>query len=233
MIVSCDTLNKIYHSRGGDVHALRDVSLSIEAGDMVAVMGASGSGKTTLLNILSGLDRATSGQVNIAGSNIENLSDNALTEYRARHMGFVFQSYNLLPVLTALENVELVSILAGNSSRKARKLAAEKLELVGLKDFIHHKTNELSGGQQQRVTIARSLVNEPEIVWADEPTGNLDSNNEKDIMELFTELNQTNNQTFLMVTHSKRVASIARRIIVMDDGRVVQDTTDINSVETI
>lgn len=233
MIVSCSALNKIYHSRGGDVHALRDIKLSVDAGEIVAVMGASGSGKTTLLNVLSGLDKATSGEVNIAGSNIETLSDNALTQYRARHMGFVFQSYNLLPVLTALENVELVSILAGNSSRKARKLAAEKLELVGLKNFVRHKTNELSGGQQQRVTIARALVNEPEVVWADEPTGNLDSTNEKEIMDLFTHLNQANNQTFIMVTHSTRVASIAKRVIQMEDGNVVEDTTNVANLQAV
>jgi len=201
MIVSCNNLNKIYRSRGGDVHALRDVVLSVNKGQMLAVMGASGSGKTTLLNVMSGLDRATSGEVVIAGENIENLSDNALTEYRARHMGFVFQSYNLLPVLTALENVELAAILAGNSGRVARKMSADKLEMVGLKDFIKHKTNELSGGQQQRVTIARALVNDPEVVWADEPTGNLDSANEKDVMDLFARLNAENNQTFIMVTH--------------------------------
>jgi len=231
MIVSCNNLNKIYRSRGGDVHALRDVVLSVNKGQMLAVMGASGSGKTTLLNVMSGLDRATSGEVVIAGENIENLSDNALTEYRARHMGFVFQSYNLLPVLTALENVELAAILAGNSGRVARKMSADKLEMVGLKDFIKHKTNELSGGQQQRVTIARALVNDPEVVWADEPTGNLDSANEKDVMDLFARLNAENNQTFIMVTHSTRVASVARRVIFMDDGSVVEDVAGVDQLK--
>ena len=223
VIVSAVDVDKIYTTGQEDLYALNKLNLRIEEGEILAVMGASGSGKTTLLNILSGLDQASSGEIYIAGNNIAHLSDNALTEYRARHMGFIFQSYNLLPVLSAQENVEMAAFLAGASLGKARSKAQEKLRLVNMQDRLRHKPAELSGGQQQRVTIARALVNDPEIIWADEPTGNLDTANEADIMDLMVKLNRENNQTFVLVTHSDRVAKIANRVVIMEDGRIIDE----------
>ena len=223
VIVSAVDVDKIYTTGQEDLYALNKLNLRIEEGEILAVMGASGSGKTTLLNILSGLDQASSGEIYIAGNNIAHLSDNALTEYRARHMGFIFQSYNLLPVLSAQENVEMAAFLAGASLGKARRKAQEKLRLVNMQDRLRHKPAELSGGQQQRVTIARALVNDPEIIWADEPTGNLDTANEADIMDLMVKLNRENNQTFVLVTHSDRVAKIANRVVIMEDGRIIDE----------
>lgn len=180
-IISATNVVKTYRSRDVVVHALNDVTFEVSQGEMVAVMGPSGSGKTTLLNCISGLDSIDSGDVSIAGQLLRTMSDDALSDYRASSMGFVFQAYNLLPVLSAQENVELPLVLAGNSQRVARKKAVEKLGLVGLGDRIDHLPAELSGGQQQRVAIARALANDPAIVWADEPTGNLDSTNASEI----------------------------------------------------
>ena len=220
IVVESRKVTKIYASRSTQISALDEVDFAVKRGEIVAVRGSSGSGKTTLINVLSGLDSATSGEVLLGGRNILDFGDNALTTFRARHMGFIFQSFNLLPVLSALENVEFAAILAGRRASQARHMAKEKLELVGLADRMSHKPAELSGGQQQRVTVARALVNEPEIVWADEPTGNLDSTNEREIMDLIVQLNRDNNQSFVMVTHSTEVASIAHRTVTMVDGRV-------------
>jgi putative ABC transport system ATP-binding protein len=190
---------------------------------MVAVMGPSGSGKTTLLNCMSGLDSIDSGDVSIAGQLLRTMSDDALSDYRATSMGFVFQAYNLLPVLSAQENVELPLVLAGTSSKEAQARAVEKLELVGLGDRTDHLPAELSGGQQQRVAIARALANDPAIVWGDELTGNLDSTNSAEIMELLTRLNKQQHQTFVIVTHSEEVGALADRIVRMNDGVIVDD----------
>jgi putative ABC transport system ATP-binding protein len=190
---------------------------------MVAVMGPSGSGKTTLLNCMSGLDSIDSGDVSIAGQLLRTMSDDALSDYRATSMGFVFQAYNLLPVLSAQENVELPLVLAGTSSKEAQARAVEKLELVGLGDRTDHLPAELSGGQQQRVAIARALANDPAIVWGDELTGNLDSTNSAEIMELLTRLNKEQHQTFVIVTHSEEVGALADRIVRMNDGVIVDD----------
>ena len=222
-IIHAREVVKTYRSRDVVVEALNNVSFAVQSGEMVAVMGPSGCGKTTLLNCLSGLDSIDSGDVSIAGRLLRTMSDDALSEYRAKSMGFVFQAYNLLPVLTVQENVELPLILAGNSQKNARDRATEKLNLVGLGDRIDHLPAELSGGQQQRVAIARALANDPSIVWADEPTGNLDSTNAGEIMELLKRLNKEQGQTFVLVTHSDEVGGLADRIVRMSDGVIVDD----------
>ena len=222
-IIHASEVVKTYRSRDVVVEALNSVSFAVQSGEMVAVMGPSGCGKTTLLNCLSGLDSIDSGDVSIAGRLLRTMSDDALSEYRAKSMGFVFQAYNLLPVLTVQENVELPLILAGNSQKNSRDRATEKLNLVGLGDRIDHLPAELSGGQQQRVAIARALANDPSIGWADEPTGNLDSTNAGEIMELLTRLNKEQGQTFVLVTHSDEVGGMADRIVRMSDGVIVDD----------
>ena len=222
-IIVGDGVRKTYDTGRVKVEALRGVSLSVAAGEMVAVMGPSGCGKTTLLNCLSGLDDIDAGTVKIAGTDIGKMSDNAKTRYRATKMGYVFQSYNLLPVLTAVENTELPMLVSGTKPRVAREKAVEALDIVGLNDWARHYPAELSGGQQQRVTIARALVSRPEIVWADEPTGNLDSENSQEIMDLLCDMNEKNGQTFVIVTHSDEVAARAHRIIRMRDGLITED----------
>lgn len=190
---------------------------------MIAVMGPSGCGKTTLLNCLSGLDDITGGEILIRGTRLSEMNDRTRTSYRAQKIGFIFQAYNLLPVLTAAENVELPLLISGIAPKEARKMAIESLRSVGLEDWQGHKPAELSGGQQQRVTIARSLVNRPEIIFGDEPTGNLDSESSKDIMVLLKALNKQNKQTFIIVTHDFNVGKLADRIVMMRDGRIEKD----------
>lgn len=220
-IIEARDVVKTYDTGAAGVQALRGVSLSVPRGEMVAIMGPSGCGKTTLLNCLSGLDTIDSGQVWIEGTDINQLSDRAKSRYRARRMGFVFQTYNLLPVLSAAENVELPLVVSGMPGNEARTKAMAALAKVGLADRAHHWPNQLSGGQRQRVTIARALVNEPAIVWADEPTGNLDSEMADDVMRLMEQLNQENRQTFVIVTHDPGVGARCHRIIRMRDGSIV------------
>lgn len=214
---------KTYNTGKVTVPALRGVDLTVERGDMVAIMGPSGCGKTTLLNCLSGLDTIDAGTILIEGVDLASMTDDARTAYRAQNMGFIFQFYNLLPVLTAVENVELPLLVSGTKPREARERALHMLELVGLREWANLKPAELSGGQRQRVTIARALVNEPAIVWADEPTGDLDSETADDVMRLMTELNRTRGQTFVIVTHDPRIGAMTNRIIRMKDGRIVGD----------
>ena len=221
IVISTENLHKIYGTRDQKVHALKGLDISIEEGEIVGVMGPSGCGKTTLLNCLSGLDSIDDGNILIQGKTLTDLNDDQLSELRAKKMGFVFQTYNLIPVLTAVENVELPLLVSGFSGKQARIKALEKLSAVELKDWQHHFPGELSGGQRQRVTLARALVNDPAIVWADEPTGNVDSENEKLIMDLLIQLNEENNQTFVIVTHSDYVGGRTNRIIQMKDGEVV------------
>ena len=223
-IIQAIDVVKTYHTGKVEVRALRGVSLAVPRAQMVAIMGPSGCGKTTLLNCLSGLDVIDGGQILIEDVDINTLSDNKKSEYRAHRMGFVFQFYNLLPVLSAVENVELPLLVSGTRAKAARKRAMEALELVHLTDWATHRPAELSGGQRQRVTIARSLVNDPAIVWADEPTGDLDSSNASEIIELMVELNERQHQTFVIVTHAREVAERAHRIVQMVDGLIVDET---------
>ncbi len=221
-MIQASGVHKIYDTGKIKVHALRGLDLEIKEGEMVAIMGPSGCGKTTLLNTLSGLDDIDEGEIWIGGELIQKLSDRKRTRYRADKMGFVFQAYNLLPVLSAVENVELPLLVSGTGSKEARQRAEEALTLVGLADQMKQRPAELSGGQQQRVTIARALVNKPAIVWGDELTGALDSETSDEIMDLVCRLNEETNQTFVIVTHARSVARRTQRIIRMRDG-VVED----------
>ena len=222
-IIEARDVVKTYFAGEIEVHALRSVDLAIGRGQMVAIMGPSGSGKTTLLNTFSGIDDVTSGEVIIDDASVHDMSDKERTNFRAANMGFVFQSYNLLPVLTGAENVELPLLLAGEKPSRARAHAMEVLDMVELADQANKRPAEMSGGQQQRITIARALVNSPAIVWADEPTGALDSETGKLIMDLLCRLNQEQEQTFVLVTHDPTVGSRAGRIIHMRDGLVESD----------
>lgn len=224
LMVEAHRVHKIYELNGLKVHALRDVNLLIEKGDMVVIMGPSGCGKTTLLNCLSGLDAPTSGIVKIEGIPLSQMNDNELSEYRATRMGFIFQSFNLLPVLTALENVELPLLVAGINEKDARLRALSMLSRVDLEEWAHHRPMELSGGQQQRVAIARALISRPAIIWADEPTGNLDSAGADQITALLKTLNKANRQTFVIVTHDPSVAKTADRLISMKDGAILSES---------
>ncbi len=221
LMVNAHLLNKTYRAHGLEVPALVDASFAVARGEMVAIMGPSGSGKTTLLNCLAGLDTVDSGRVEIAGADLAVLSDARRTDFRARTMGFVFQNFNLLPVLNAVENVELPLLVLRVKARVARRRARELLDAVGLANREHHLPAELSGGQRQRVAIARALVNDPAIVWADEPTGNLDSDAADEILALLAELNRTRGQTLVVVTHAPDVGARADRIVRMRDGRII------------
>ncbi|MQF69174.1 ABC transporter ATP-binding protein [SAR202 cluster bacterium AD-804-J14_MRT_500m] len=227
--VHATNLHKTYDTGKVKVEALRGIDLTVKKGEMVAIMGPSGCGKTTLLNCLSGLDSIDLGEIWIENMELQKLPDDERSDYRAQRMGFVFQLYNLLPVLTAVENVEMPLLLSGVRSGPARKRSLEMLNRVGLSERSTHLPGELSGGQRQRVTIARALINDPAIVWADEPTGDLDSETSDEIMELLTSLNTANGQTFVMVTHSDDVGGRAHRIIRMRDGNIVDQVTDIRN----
>jgi putative ABC transport system ATP-binding protein len=220
-IIEAQEVHKIYHSGQLRVEALRKIDMVVDKGEMVAIMGPSGCGKTTLLNCLAGLDTIDGGNVFIQGDNLRDLTDNQRTAYRAKHMGFVFQDFNLLPMLNAVENVELPMLVSKTSTRKARSRALELLDRVGLADRANHRPAELSGGQRQRVTIARALTNDPAIVWADEPTGNLDSESANDVMDLLSLFNREHGQTLVIVTHALEVGQRANRIIRMQDGNIV------------
>jgi putative ABC transport system ATP-binding protein len=222
-IIAARNVFKTYESETNPIVALRDVSITVPRGEMVAIMGPSGCGKTTLLNCLSGLDTIDSGEVLIEGVDIARMPDRQKTTYRARRMGFVFQTYNLLPVLSAAENVELPLVVSGVDARTARERALEALDLVGLADRAGHWPAQMSGGQRQRVTIARALVNDPAIVWADEPTGNLDSQMADDVMALMTRLNREQRQTFVIVTHDPGIGRRCHRIVRMRDGEIVEE----------
>jgi ABC-type lipoprotein export system ATPase subunit len=224
-IIEARAVEKTYAGgTGNPVHALRGLDLAVRRGELISIMGASGCGKTTLLNCLSGLDGIDSGEIIIDGIPLNSMSDNERTDYRASNMGFVFQLYNLLPVLSSVENVELPMLIGGTSASSARKKAMEALDMVGLIERATHRPGELSGGQRQRVTIARALVNEPSIVWADEPTGDLDSETAHEIMDLILEMNAEKNQTFVIVTHAIDVAERTDGIVSMRDGIIVEDT---------
>jgi putative ABC transport system ATP-binding protein len=223
LIIEATNVVKTYRSAGADVRALRGVSLSVPRGQIVAIMGPSGCGKTTLLNCLSGLDVIDGGAILVEGQDLSRLSDRNRTLFRSRQMGFIFQFYNLLPVLTAIGNVEMPLLVAGLSRGAARQRALAALDTVHLRDRATHKPAQLSGGQRQRVTIARALVTNPAIVWGDEPTGDLDTQNAGEIMALITDLNRQHRQTFVIVTHAPEVAARCHRIVHMLDGRIARE----------
>lgn len=212
---------KTYATGSANVQALKGIDFAVRRGEMVAVMGPSGCGKTTLLNCLSGLDNIDSGQIWLEGTDLGKLSDKQRTDYRARRMGFIFQVYNLLPVLSAVENVELPLLVSGTRPKEARQKALAALRTVGLEQWAGHRPAELSGGQRQRVTIARALVNNPAIVWGDEPTGALDSKSATDIMDLLRDLNKRVGLTLVIVTHDPGVGAQCDRIVRMRDGLII------------
>ena len=222
-IISARQVSKTYTTGRVSVHALRGIDLHVQKGEMVAIMGPSGCGKTTMLNCLSGLDSTNSGEIFVENMQLHKLPDDERSDYRAQRMGFIFQLYNLLPVLTAVENVEMPLLISGVNSQEARQRSLQMLETVGLASWTQHLPAELSGGQRQRVTIARALINNPAIIWADEPTGDLDSETTQDIMDLLLSLNRENNQTFVLVTHSREVGEMCDRIVRMRDGQIVDD----------
>jgi putative ABC transport system ATP-binding protein len=223
-LIDIRNVTKVYRMGDVEVHALRGVSLQVRHGEMMAIMGASGSGKSTLMNVLGALDTPTSGEYYLDGQDIGRMRDDKLAEVRSRKIGFVFQSFNLLPRTTALANVELPLIYAGVSA--SRDKCARALESVGLGDRMNHRPNELSGGQQQRVAIARALVNEPSLILADEPTGNLDSRAGEEVMRLFQELNEQKGLTVIFVTHELDIAAHTRRIVRIHDGLIVSDSAN-------
>jgi putative ABC transport system ATP-binding protein len=222
-MVVAEDVTKTYDTGRVQVEALRGVDLTIKRGEIVSIMGPSGCGKTTLLNCLSGLDSISGGDVLIEGTSLKSMTDRDRTRYRARRMGFVFQFYNLLAVLTAAENVEMPLLLTGVGNKEARERALSVLDLVGLRQRADQRPAELSGGERQRVTIARALVNEPAIVWADEPTGDLDSANAVEIVNLMCRLNEERAVTFALVTHDISVGRRAHRIVRMMDGQIVDE----------
>ena len=223
-IITTSNLTKIYGSGATAVTALDHVSLKIDLGEFVAIMGPSGCGKSTLLHLIGGLDKASEGSVAVDGHNLNDLNDDSLTELRRRKMGFVFQFYNLIPVLTALENAALPVTLDGLKPAEAHKKAAEWLSRFGLGDRLSHRPDQLSGGQQQRVAIARALVAEPQLILADEPTGNLDTKSSDEIASLLRQVSKQYGRAVVMVTHDPRIAAYADRIIFLKDGKVAEET---------
>ena len=221
---------KLYQAGESTVEAVRGVDVRIDSGEMIAVMGPSGCGKTTLLNILSGIDEPTSGTVSVNGQPLYGISDDQRTDLRSQHFGFIFQNFNLLPVLSAVENVELPLLLNGRSPGEARSEAQRALEQVGLGDRNGHRPAELSGGQQQRVAVARAIVHRPSIILCDEPTGNLDNTTSSEVMRLLNTMNEEQGTTFLIVTHDPAIAKQCQRTITMSDGNIV-DPTSLSPVE--
>lgn len=219
IIIEGKKVSKIYDTGKIKVPALRGIDITVRRGEMVSIMGPSGCGKTTLLNCFSSIDDASEGTIIIEGKDLAKMSDNEKSRYRAKRMGFIFQTYNLLPVLTAVENVELPLLVTGVNPKVARMKAERMLKRVGLEKRMNFKPSELSGGEQQRVTIARSLVNDPAIIWADEPTGNLDAETSRQIMDLLCKLNEKNKQTFVVVSHDTTVGERGHRVLKMRDGK--------------
>ena len=224
-VIKVQGVTKIYNPNTIPVHALRGVDLEIGEGEFTALVGPSGSGKTTLLNAIGGLDAPTDGRIIISNQDIAKLSDGEMVEFRKQNIGFVFQAYNLIPVLTAKENVEFVMLLQGKSQEERDARVKELLKAVGLEDQIDRRPAQLSGGQQQRVAVARALASKPMFVLADEPTANLDSKSTADLLDIMAKLNKEENITFLFSTHDQRVIDRARRIVTLDDGKVISDET--------
>ncbi len=229
-MIQLQDVSKIYQMGQVTVEALKGVSVTVEKGDFVAIMGPSGSGKSTMMNIIGCLDRPSKGMYKINGTNVEKLSDNQLAELRNKEIGFVFQQFHLLPRISLAQNVELPLIYAGVSSKERHHRAQEALELVGLSDRAHHKSNEISGGQRQRAAIARALINKPSIILADEPTGNLDTKTGEMIMSLLIDLNNLGN-TIVLVTHDPEIAAYAKRVVRLRDGLINSD--EVNPVPRV
>ncbi len=222
-IVKTEKLSKIYNPDTVPVHALRDVTISFEEGEFTSVVGPSGSGKTTLLNMIGGLDKPTSGSVEIDGTTITGMSDRELIDFRLKHIGFVFQHYNLIPVFTALENVSFIMLLQKREKSEMENRAKSLLEQVGLSDRMDARPKQLSGGQQQRVAVARALASEPRFILADEPTANLDSTSAMNLLDIMEKMNREQNVTFIFSTHDQRVIDRARRVVYMVDGKIDRD----------
>ncbi len=222
-IIKIQNLTKTYNPDTLPVHAVKGVDLTINKGEFTAIVGPSGSGKSTLLNMLGGLDQPTSGTVEIANTLINDLSDNELIEFRLKNIGFVFQAYNLIPVLTAKENVEFIMLLQKRDKSERNKRTKELLDSVGLGDRLNSRPNELSGGQQQRVAVARALASKPQFVLADEPTANLDSKSAENLLDIMQDLNKTEGITFIFSTHDHRVVNRARRVVTLEDGVIASD----------
>lgn len=224
-IIEVSNLHKIYNSSEVKVHAVRGIDLSFEQGEFTAVVGPSGSGKTTFLNMMGGLDDPTEGSILIDGINIGELKSSKLTDFRMKNIGFVFQAYNLIPVLTAKENVEFIMHLQGKSKKERDDRAIALLKQVGLGDRVNSRPSKLSGGQQQRVAVARALASKPKFILADEPTANLDSESTANLLDIMEQLNKEENITFIFSTHDARVVNKARRVVTIEDGKVVSDET--------
>ncbi|CAG0965009.1 taurine transport system ATP-binding protein [Flavobacteriales bacterium] len=222
-LIISQNLYRVYNATAVPVNALNGVNLKIEEGEFTAIVGPSGSGKTTLLNILGGLDSPSGGTLEIAGNDISKLNGNQLIDFRLKNIGFVFQAYNLIPVLSARENVEFIMLLQGWEKKEREDRAVQLLEEVGLKERIHNKPSELSGGQQQRVAVARALASRPRFVLADEPTANLDSNSTNNLLDIMSMLNKEEKMTFIFSTHDQRVIDRARRVITLEDGQIKSD----------
>jgi putative ABC transport system ATP-binding protein len=222
-VIETNNLIKIYQQGDIEVKALNDVSINFQQGEFTAIVGPSGSGKTTFLNSIGGLDTPTSGKVVINDTDITNLKSNELIDFRLRNIGFVFQAYNLIPVLTAKENVEFIMLMQGDSASVRKSRAEELLSAVGLSDQINRRPGQLSGGQQQRVAVARALASKPKFVLADEPTANLDSTSTSNLLDIMHRLNEEENMTFIFSTHDQRVIDRAKRIITLEDGKILSD----------
>jgi putative ABC transport system ATP-binding protein len=222
-IISTTGLHKIYRETKVPVHAVNGIDITFEEGEFTCIVGPSGSGKTTFLNLIGGLDEPTNGEIRINGTILNGLSRKEMTDFRLKNIGFVFQSYNLIPVLTALENVEFIMQLQGVKKKERRARALELLDSVGLGDRGHDRPGDLSGGQQQRVSVARALASKPRFILADEPTANLDSKSTSELLDIMMEMNKKYNTTFIFSTHDQRVVDKARRIVTIDDGKVVKD----------
>ena len=224
-IIEIKNLHKIYNSDSVSVHAVNGIDVSFEEGEFTAIVGPSGSGKTTLLNIVGGLDDATEGSVEIEGVKINELSARKLTDFRMKNIGFVFQAYNLIPVLTAKENVEFIMHLQGTKKSDRDARTSELLKAVGLGEMMNRRPSKLSGGQQQRVAVARALASKPKFVLADEPTANLDSHSTENLLDIMEKLNKEEKITFIFSTHDQRVVNKARRVITVEDGKIINDVT--------
>ncbi|WP_339791735.1 ABC transporter ATP-binding protein [uncultured Imperialibacter sp.] len=223
IVINAKNISKTYNPDKVPVHALNHVDLEIKKGEFTAIVGPSGSGKSTLLNIIGGLDVPTEGTIELGGKDISKFSDNELIDFRLQHIGFVFQAYNLIPVLTAEENVEFIMLLQKQTEKDRKERTLELLTKVGLKDQMNRRPSELSGGQQQRVAVARALASKPEFILADEPTANLDSHSTATLLDMMANMNEKEGATFVFSTHDQRVIDKARRVITLEDGKIVSD----------